>query len=55
MRASGATVAGTGTLGANLVQLPLNVSRNSCGNSGITCYGSDRRLKTAVTPVVWER
>ncbi|CAL9325712.1 chaplin family protein [Streptomyces sp. SudanB182_2057] len=36
-RASGATVAGTGTLSGNAIGLPLDLPRNECGNSGITC------------------
>ncbi|MFF4717367.1 chaplin family protein [Streptomyces eurythermus] len=37
VRASGATVAGTGTLSGNAIGLPLDLPRNECGNSGITC------------------
>ncbi|WP_409239794.1 chaplin family protein [Streptomyces sp. PA5.6] len=54
-QAAGGTAAGPGVLGANLAQLPLHLSRNTCGESGIICDPSDRRLKTAVQPVVWER
>ncbi|CAL9325417.1 chaplin family protein [Streptomyces sp. SudanB182_2057] len=38
-RASGTTVAGSGSAAGNLAQLPLDLSRNSCGNSGIICSG----------------
>ncbi|GAA2974474.1 chaplin family protein [Streptomyces enissocaesilis] len=38
-QASGSTVAGSGVLGGNLGQLPLNLTRNKCGNSGIICGG----------------
>ncbi|CAL9289386.1 chaplin [Streptomyces sp. SudanB182_2057] len=67
-QASGATVSGSGVLSGNALQLPLDLPRNECGNSGMTCLTpgqnmaksfipgfSDRALKTAVTPVVWER
>ncbi|WP_436960782.1 chaplin family protein [Streptomyces sp. SudanB182_2057] len=36
-QASGATVAGSGSLAGNLAQLPLDLPRNRCGNSGIIC------------------
>ncbi|MGZ3097044.1 chaplin family protein [Streptomyces sp. H62] len=36
-QASGAAVASPGVLAANTAQLPLHLSRNECGNSGITC------------------
>ncbi|OUD03106.1 chaplin family protein [Streptomyces swartbergensis] len=36
-QASGATVSGSGTLAGNLGQLPLDLPRNECGNSGLTC------------------
>ncbi|MFD5514032.1 hypothetical protein ACFWIB_40960 [Streptomyces sp. NPDC127051] len=54
-QAADGTAAGPGVLGANLAQLPLQLQRNTCGESGIICDGSDRRLKTAVQPVAWER
>ncbi|MFI7317131.1 chaplin family protein [Streptomyces venezuelae] len=36
-QAAGATVSGSGLLADNLAQLPLDLPRNDCGNSGITC------------------
>jgi hypothetical protein len=33
----GATASGSGALGGNSTQLPLNVPRDRCGNSGIVC------------------
>ncbi|UQA97935.1 chaplin [Streptomyces halobius] len=36
-QASGATVAGSGALAGNTGQLPLDLPRNHCGNSGLTC------------------
>ncbi|CAL9278985.1 chaplin family protein [Streptomyces sp. SudanB182_2057] len=36
-QARGATAASPGVLGGNLAQLPLDLPRNQCGNSGIVC------------------
>ncbi|MER5966246.1 chaplin family protein [Streptomyces sp. NPDC002057] len=36
-RAEGATVAGSGLGSANVAGLPLSLTRNHCGNSGIVC------------------
>jgi hypothetical protein len=33
----GATTHGAGVLGGNAVQAPLELSRQQCGNSGLTC------------------
>ncbi|WP_409239795.1 chaplin family protein [Streptomyces sp. PA5.6] len=38
-QAAGGTAVGPGVLGANLAQLPLHLSRNHCGSSGIICDG----------------
>ncbi|MCL3998242.1 hypothetical protein [Streptomyces lavenduligriseus] len=38
-QASDATVAGSGSSAGNLAQLPLDLVRNPCGNSGIICSG----------------
>ncbi|MEU6394807.1 hypothetical protein [Streptomyces sp. NPDC046939] len=54
-QAAGGTAAGPGILGTDLAQLPLDLPQVTCGESGIICKPSDRRLKTAVRPVVWER
>ncbi|MFH8485300.1 chaplin family protein [Streptomyces longisporoflavus] len=35
--AQGATTATAGTAAGNMAQLPLNLPRNQCGNSGIIC------------------
>ncbi|WP_411119882.1 chaplin family protein [Streptomyces sp. 058-1L] len=34
---AGSTVSGSGAVSGNQVGLPLNLSRNHCGNSGIIC------------------
>lgn len=39
VRAQGPTVSGSGLLGGNVGQLPLDLPRNQCGNSGIDCAG----------------
>ncbi|QDY75815.1 chaplin family protein [Streptomyces qinzhouensis] len=36
-RTAGSTVAGSGLASGNLAGLPLNLTRNQCGNSGIVC------------------
>ncbi|GAB2883890.1 chaplin family protein [Streptomyces mayteni] len=36
-QATGSTVSGSGAGGGNNVGLPLNLSRQQCGNSGIVC------------------
>lgn len=36
-RSDGATVAGSGVGTGNLAGLPLRLTRNQCGNSGIVC------------------
>ncbi|GGZ42694.1 chaplin family protein [Streptomyces poonensis] len=35
----GATTASAGAASGNVTQLPLNLQRNQCGNSGIVCAG----------------
>ncbi|WP_461012133.1 chaplin family protein [Streptomyces capparidis] len=60
-QAAGTAVRGPGLVNSNAVQLPLDSPGNSCGTAGIGSLPfrgmgiSDRGLKTAVTPVVWER